>query len=337
MPIYLVDGNEILSCYDLSGDSLVNAFDISGNEIFSGRYSINNVVSYFRQDTLSTCEQINALSDDWQSFIFITDTHGNGNKQHSQAIALYLLDNSPVFMIVLGGDYSIGNWSKSEYTTYMKPYVDSGIIDKIYAIFGNHETKGGGTAEAKACIYNDFLADKNWLSGNLQDNYYYFDDSENKTRFMFLNTSDGDNQYHMSADQIAWIEQNVILPSSEWSLVVIGHVPLNTMGVPTYSNESNGSSITNAIKNCNGNIVGYICGHQHIDALYHDGNFEHVMLYCDKLENIDYYSGYSVTDRQAGTIQEQAVSVISFNTTTKQVVIRRVGVRSPNQALAYSY
>jgi hypothetical protein len=77
-----------------------------------------------------------------------------------------------------------------------------------------------------------------------------------------------------------------VLPSSEWSLVVIGHVNLAVMGGVTYSNESNGSNVISAINSCNGSIVGYICGHQHVDITEEIGCFQHTTLICDKFENI---------------------------------------------------
>lgn len=339
MAIYSIDGTSINIAHAIDGTEIASAYDVNGTEIFSDsseKYSIDNVVSYFKTDTLAVASALNELSSDWQSFVFITDQHGSGNKNHSQAIGLYLLDNTPVSMIVLGGDYSLNTWSETEYDAYMLPFVNSNMIDKIYAIMGNHEVIGGHTSDAKQCIYNDFLADKTNIIGVPAENYYYFDKRAKKTRYMFLNTSDAGSQTTMTASQIAWIEENVILPSSEWSLVVFGHVSLNNMGGITNSNESNGSSIISAIKNCNGTIVGYICGHQHIDLIYNDGDMYHTTLYCDKFENTTWYADYSITDRVAGTIDEQAVSVISINTTTKDVVIRRIGV-GKNKTMSYSY
>lgn len=337
MSVYSIDGNQLSSAYGLSGSLLADAYDVNGTSVIdSQKYSIENVQSYFRQDVLSVASEINSLSDAWQSFVFITDTHGNGNKQHSQAIGLYMLDNTSVSMIVLGGDYSVSSWDKTQYDTYMLPYLSSGLSNNIYAIFGNHETYGGGTAEAKASIYNDFLKDKQNIIGVPAENYYYFDNAAHKTRYMFLNTSDGSSQYVMSSAQLSWIATNALLPSSDWSLVVIGHVNLAVMGGVTYSNESNGTDVINAISNCNGSIVGYICGHQHVDITEEIGGFQHTTLICDKFENSNYYDGISVTDRKAGTTSEQAVSVISINTKTKQVVIRRIGA-GRNKTMSYSY
>lgn len=298
------------------------------------KYSINNVASYLRSETQSVASSINALSDDWDSFVFITDTHGNANQQHSQAIGMYLLDNTDIKMIVLGGDYSENAWSKTEYDTYMSPFVNSEFKDSIYAIMGNHEH--GGMAEAKQSIYNDFLKSKSWLKGSPANNYYYFDDTDTKTRYLFLNTSDGSGMYVMSSTQINWIRNAVKLPSTAWSLLVIGHVNLAVFGNVTTDNETNGADIISAINTCNGTIIGYLCGHQHIDMTSKIGNFQHTTLLCDKLENIDYYPGISVTDRVSGTASEQAVSVVSINRSTKNVVIRRVGA-GRNRTISYSY
>ena len=335
--MYDIDGNTIESAYSVSGDVLGDAYDIDGNKL--GKYDISNVASYFQTETLSVASDINALSDDWQSFVFITDPHGNGNKNHSQAIGLYLLDNTKASMIVLGGDYSVGYWSSAtEYSNYVSAFLNSGLVNNIYAIYGNHERPSSDsvTTSAKQYIYNDFLKDKNNITGVLTDNYYYFDDTQKKMRYMFLNTSDGSDQYTMSSGQLEWIAENVVMPSSEWSLVVIGHVNLVKMANVTTANQTNGSSIVSAIENCNGTIVGYFCGHQHIDYTEKIGNFQYTTMLCDKFENTNYYNGISVTDRVSGTDSEQAVSVISINTSTKNVVVRRIGA-GRQRTMSYSY
>lgn len=338
MSIYNKNGTVILAAYNKTGNLLAQAFDKNGDSVFPdtpGKYGIDNVVEYFRTDTLSVASEIDSLSDDWTNFVFVTDTHGSANKQHSQAIALYLLDNTNAEMIVLNGDYSASDWSKTQYDAYMKPFLDSGLSGKIYATMGNHETYGGGTAEAKQSIYNDFLADKTNIIGSPQDIYYYFDDSQNKIRYMFINTSEG-GETSMTATHRTWIANNVVLPASDWSLLVIGHVNLLKMANVTYMNESNGAAIVTAIENCNGTIIGYLCGHQHIDYSEKLGNFQHTTITCDRFENSNYYDGISITNRVAGTNTEQSVSVVSINPKTRNVVIRRVGA-GRNMPISYLY
>lgn len=348
MSIYSKNGAELNACYSVSGEALDKAYNVHGVEIFSAvppapeRYSINNVVSYFRDRTLAVSEELNGLSSDWQSFVFITDPHGNGNKKHSQAIALYLLDNTPAKFIVLNGDYFGYAFTESEYTSYMNKFLTSGLMDNIYALVGNHEGGVGGSSTwntfapstMRQRIYNDFLQDKENLMGSVENIYFYFDDSEKKIRYMFINTTDEDF-LSVGATQLSWIGQNVILPDSTWSLLVIGHVPISAMGLGFWQPNSVRAVKTSMLQS-NGSIIGYLCGHEHCDYLYNNGSFEEVTIICDKFENIDYYPGVSVTDRVAGTVTEQAVSVVSINTNTKQVVIRRIGA-GRNQTMSYSY
>lgn len=347
MSIYNVSGSALSACYDDSGDGLAVAYDINGTQVFSSGYSINNVVSYYREPTLDVCDDVNELSDDWQTFVHITDPHGSGDNQHSQAIAMYVLDNTPANFLVLGGDYVNWYWEKSQWDTYVAPFIENGFDDRVLAVLGNHELiynidgiVTGDGAEAKQAIYDDFLKDKSYLIGNTARTYYYFDDTIRKIRYMFINTSDvpdgsTSGAIGMTDAQLAWIAEYVVMPDSSWSLLVIGHVTLNTMGGITYSNIDRGIASTIA-QNCNGSIIGYICGHQHIDLLYNDGNMEHATLMCDLFSNTNYYDGISVTDRVAGTVSEQAVSVISFNTKTKDVVIRRIGA-GRQSTFSYNY
>ena len=286
--------------------------------------SISDVTSYFQSRVQTVTGLINGQSNDWENIIFITDPHGSGNKQHSQMIATYLMSNANVSMLVLGGDYSNGDWVKTEYQTYTNPLLTNGYKGATYALFGNHERRGGKTQEATDLIYNDFLADKEWLYGSPSDIYYYFDDSARQVRYLFLNTSDGNAEYTMGDNQINFIKQAVLIPST-WSLMVFGHVTLAQMGGVTTSNVTNGTAVINAIKECTGNIIGYFCGHQHIDLSEKISGFQHTTLICDKLDNTNWYPGISLTDRAEGTITEQAVSVISYNLRQRKVYIRRIG------------
>jgi len=339
MSIYNINGNPVSILYGADGRSIENAYDIEGVEVFSAKYKIGNVASYFRESTLSVSAELNALSDEWHSFIFITDPHGYGNKNHSQAIGLYLLDNAPVDFLALGGDYFAGAYSEDEYNSYMAQLLNSKKMGNIYAILGNHDA-GWQSFDPQQCeqaIYDDFLKDKLNVHGNLTENYYYYDDVDSKVRYMFINTS-CTAIYKVGDTQISWITQNVVLPDSTWSLWVIGHVPLNRLGglLSVSEPENDGGAVVSAILNCNGSIIGYLCGHEHIDYQYYDGDLYHTTLQCDRFENRNYYDGISVIDRVAGTVSEQAVTVVSFNTKTRNVVFRRIGC-TRNAVLNYSY
>ena len=343
MSIYNVSGNELSACYALDGTPLQKAYNINGVEIFSAEsgYSENNMVSYFRAPTKAVCEEVNALSSDWETIIHITDTHGNANRQHSQAIGMYVLDHTPAKFIVLGGDYIAGfdiSANETEYRTYMTPFLNSGMMSKIFAIMGNHEVGQAGIENGhydaiSEILYNDFVAGKTGLHGDLENNNYYLDDAEKKIRYVFLNTSDH-AAIGVTSDQLSWLDQTVVLPDSTWALWCIGHVRISNMGGEVFSGGR--TAVKDRLLNCNGSVIGYLCGHEHCDYLYHNGTFEEITMQGDLFSNTDYYPGISVTDRVSGTVTEQAVSVISFNTKTRQVVIRRIGA-GRQSSYSYSY
>lgn len=328
MSVYSKQGSIIDTVYDSGSQAASQVYDANGHKLI---YPISNVVSYYRDATQAVEAEISALSDDWENIVFLTDPHGNGNKQHSQNIALYLISNAKIKMLVLGGDYSNGYWSKTEYDTYMAGLLAYGDTSKIYALMGNHEVAGESTAvvESKACIYDDFL-DTKTLNGSPENTYYYIDNPKRKVRWLFINTSDSGSSFSMSQTEITWIAQSVALPDSTWQLVVFGHVTLAQIAGVTTQNETNGSSVISAINNCNGTVVGYFCGHQHIDYCEKIGSLQHMTMLCDKFENVNYYDGISVTNRVADTITEQAVSVLSFNFKQRRVVLRRIGAGWPS-------
>lgn len=343
MAIYNKSGLVLDAAYDLDGASLDTAYEVDGTEIPLSGYPISNIVSYYQQPTLAAKSELDALSDDWVNVIFITDTHTPNDEQHSQAIALYLLANSKIDKLIFGGDYVNNLWVRSEYTTYFSPILAYEDQSKIYALMGNHETYGTDyeapytsvSEEAKAYIYRDFLQSKS-LSGNPQEVYYYVDDSARKIRYLFLNTSDQSN-VQVSSTQRAWITQSVVLPDTDWSLIVFGHVTLYAMAGVTEMNVTNAEPIIEAIAGTNGNLVGYFCGHQHCDIMETYGGFHHSTYLCDRFENNPYYSpDVSYATRTKGTVSEQAVTIISVNTKTRQVVARRIGAEMM-ATMSYSY
>lgn len=336
MALYDYQGEFISVVYDVDGEQLQAAYNVDG-EIASGEaYSIENVASYYRTTVQEIAEDIKELGNEWQSFVFITDPHSSDNQQHSQDIALYMLLNTPCDKIILNGDFCHMDFYTTEYNTYMdklKPYRD-----KVYATFGNHEAYSGGDGFATAYerVYLDWIYNKDEIqSTNKSRIYYYVDNVPKKTRYVFINTSDGGNQT-VPSTQLSWLENVLTFDDPTWTAVVIGHVNIDDLGGMTTLNCGNGDDVKEVIARCNGNLAGYICGHQHIDDTRSVGDFQHTTLMCDMLDSRNTYNGYSLTDRQSGTVSEQAVSIISINTTTKDVVIRRIGA-GRNQTLSYNY
>ena len=304
-----------------------------------------SVVSYYKDLTSSMRSLIANRNDNWYNFIFVTDPHSNDNAMHSQDIALYLLRNTPnISMMVLNGDYCRDGWDDGYYNQYMTPYLNCEVKSKIYATVGNHDF---GHVNR---IMTDFLAGKNVKTNNINNGYYYFDDTSRKLRVMFLNTSD-DTWLSVGSTQLEWIRTNVQLPGTDWKLIVIGHVNLDPLDLDTLHPSdpwsmslSNGEAVKETIATCNGTIVGYFSGHQHLDRsddiTSGQRTFRQTMLLCDRLEDGSTYYGSEYSyERQPATTTEQAISVISvkFKGDDPQVVVSRIGARSGSATTVVSY
>lgn len=328
MPVYNTDGIDVNYAYNAMGMSLSQVYSLSGQEIIIGdipEYGIENVESYFRSKTLSVAEALDNLSSDWQSFIFVTDSH-QSNYWHSAPIAMYLLANANVKQFFHGGDCIGGAWSDADYLRYFTPMITNGFTRMIYPVVGNHELilVGDYTYESLSLIYDTFLSGKN-LHGHPDKYYYYFDNVPQKTRYLFINTSDTAAN-RVTSEQIGWLSEAVYLPSNTWNLVVIGHIDIDPTNMTGEWKSWNAQAVMTVISGSNGHIVGYFCGHEHIDQLrLVNSKFFQCICLCDVFENSNYFNVDNYPVRTAGTNTEQVVTVVSFNTTTGEVVTRRIG------------
>lgn len=337
-------------------------------------YPLENVYLPYQDRVQAVVASLNALdneSNQWSHFIFITDPHSNGthsykpNLFHSPGIAMYIAAHSNAKKIILGGDYCEGHWGENKYDYYMNFFKEAGFADYVYPVSGNHErmlpkvlTKdtsypdsGFVAAQSRARICNDFLLSKSNIVGNIQEGYYYIDDSSKKIRYLFINTSDTAKQA-MSDNQLRWIRSvATVKPGNDWVLVVFGHANIIPMplkkehsGDPqkwtSYVEEKNGADIEQALRNWSGYIAAYFCGHQHIDSHRNNANFHHFTFYCDRFSTPEEDAEAAAKDpnsvkeylltrppkRERNTETDSCVTVVSIQLGgTRDVIIRRVG------------
>lgn len=346
-------------------------------------FPIENVKECFRERVLAVAEELNrfeGVSEKITHFIFITDMHEDATRKYSstsnynasQAIAMYLVANTSADKIILGGDYCVDEWCEEDYKGYVTPFIENGFADYVYPVSGNHERmlgkyfskeqnnfpdSGFAGAQARAAICNDFLLSKTNIVGNIEEGYYYLDDTFRKMRFLFINTSD-QSKYSMSDNQLRWLGKKALVPpnnSKLWTLVVFGHVNILpavlTDGTTTNSvEEKNGSKIEEVLATWPGNIAGYFCGHQHLDSIYKSArDINHVVSYCDKFRapsSDEYYKTNKPTIRQANNYTSQAVTVVSINPDGYGVTVRRIGAGAnrlerkdtdKSQSMSYQY
>lgn len=334
--IFDINGNEKNQVFGLLGESLTQAYDIYGNELIEeSDYSIDNVISYYQQPTLDMVEVINAQSSDTVSFVVITDSHGSVNRQHSQAIATYLVKHSKANKLFHLGDVSGNNWSETEYKTYFTPLVEN-CLSRMYFTLGNHEWFGDVTHASHTVIYNDILSSKKNLHGNPERFYYYFDDASNKIRYVVINTSEN-SANSFSTTQATWLSESLVLPSNDWKAIVLGHIDIMPNDPITSKWESNQARrITDAIKSTQNTVIGYFCGHEHFDRIVKiEDSFYQINMLNDSCSQDTSFTEITNPTRKANTVSEQSVSIVSINLTTGDVVIRKIGASNGN--MEYNY
>ena len=293
----------------------------------------DDLVSYYRDPVYNVIGELDEQGDDYTSFIILTDTHGLSNQQHSQAIVRFLLDHSKADKCFWMGEYSSGSFDVRQFKGFAKGLLPNS--KNIYTTIGNHDRSPYTDYQPNqlAVAYQLFLKDKeenSVICGNPEDFYYYFDEQDSKIRYLVLNTcNDRTNEFDMTDDEIKWLKKTAVkLPGADWKLVVFGHLPIEAEA--SYEHTSvRSDEIIAALSGCNGTVVGYYCGHRHKD-LYGlvEEKFYQVVFNCDKNRN---------TSRLSGTVNEQAVSIVSLNTKTGDVKLRRIGFSGKNRLKSYNY
>ena len=277
------------------------------------KLSNNMIKNYHKKSVYDTEQYLKQLNSNWTSFIVVTDIHGQRNENHSQEIVRYLLTNVPNLNCFLLGDFG----SDTEFKSYIEPLKNK---KNIYTTVGNHDM-----STDTSVIYNTLLKNKKNLKGSPKKFYYYFDDTDKKLRYLIINTCNSDKSSNQMNDtELEWLQKEGLkLPNSKWNVIVLGHHDIDIKANLPYTNKS-AEQIAKYISQCNGNVVGYFCGHEHLDN--------------QSLVNKKFYQTIFNSDclnvnqkwRKTNTINDQSITVVSVNTKTGHVVFHRIGTPIKN-------
>ena len=341
------------------------------------QFSDYSLQTYFKQPAYDAVTYINQFGPEWSSFVCVADTHGRLNQGHSQSIMRYVLENSKAEMGFWLGDTIAERWTgytKEQYLESAEEYLCNS--NQIYMVYGNHDRKDtvlSGSAGLNMDMFGDFLCDKyeavknsyhlafgnigpdgnvnekidNLILDWLMQYFYFIDDFNSHTRYMVINTSQ-EGKFTLNDSQLEWIQYCVHfgVGYENWNLVVFGHIDIDNNPTLIDRDDENIAQIRNAIGSSNGRIVGYFCGHQHIDhfsfipsSITMGQRIPQMMFACDKntygegqYPEFDY-----PVNRDAGTVNEQAVTIVSFNRNNGRVLLRRIGAVTPNMTTEYNY
>lgn len=291
--------NKVINIPSVTGDVSITVSAVTNPDTIT----LTDVDSSLQEATSNAVESANEADAQCIQFVILTDTHGAANGQKSQNAVRYLLKNSRANKLFWLGDISETNWSSSEYQTFRAPLLN--CAEKVYPTIGNHEWFANNAWSNLTEIYTDFLEDKgDALVGNPEHFYFYFDDEPSKTRYIFINTSDGSTEA-VTNTQLTWLQTAVQLPSSAWGIVVFSHYSFDNSANHEYSSKS--IQIRDILLSTNGEIISHFCGHSHAD-----------------IQTVLDYSFYEqIIDNDSEPLQ--SISVVNINRSTGSVYITRIG------------
>lgn len=254
-------------------------------------------------------------------FVFITDTHLNGNKRNSAKLIQQTIINTPIDLIIFGGDVVGAYGTKAEIIGQWQYHEDMYNMTKSYGKLintrGNHDFTNrhssadtlGYTYSQTDCaklIYSNMTTDIVRPANNDSACYYYHDDLANNIRYIVLESTDrtksGDvywgNIDGIGKTQLDWVANTAIKSTpSGYGIIFIAHIPieLGTNGNRKFYSDL--SKIVGAVnKKDSGNIglieydfskldnvkaLMFVSGHYHHDMQTFKDGILHVLTACD--------------------------------------------------------
>ena len=289
------------------------------------------------------------------AFLWYTDAHWGHNAAISPKLLKYLQKNTAMNKVSFGGDiandYEYPDTGKTpdDWMAVMRQWRSA-----VRGIAAHHSVKGNHDADGTIA----YLADSSHLYGFLMapeetpdvvrsgDFYYYIDDCNEQTRYLYLNTSfcttlsatgeEGQGEFVVDALSTTPAGWHVVAISHIWFLYADTSTP--TVGsVPTYcqkllalfdayNNRKNGAVTLNSTSvaydftNAAGNVEFCVGGHTHVDHDFtSDGGIPVILTQTDSFHT------RGTDTAVAGTATEASVSGIVADYDAHTIHVIRVG------------
>ena len=282
----------------------------------------------------------NALNGD--SFIFITDMHWKYNQKHSPAIIKYLCRYLNINHLFNGGDTHDGlnTWFNDGHEKYHSmierplKLLRESFDGNIFNVVGNHEyfTYSDDTDIFYALQKNT----KNVVWGNRERQYYYYDNTDSKIRYIVLNSYsyNGSSAYIESPGfeeaQRWWFSNTALDMPTGYIAIVFAHAFYKFDDITALTSVTALSDdIISIIDISKDKIACLIQGHTHTDRIVHTPQgVPCVMTTCDK--NVTSDEGTRLDYRITYTNQEQAFDVVCVDRNNRKLSFVRIGGNAKN-------
>lgn len=270
-----------------------------------------------------------AIGNHGDMFVFCTDQHFPTNDGHSPDLVDYVLRNSSVNTVIMGGDLIQGsNVSKQTGLNSLVDARNKYRTSNPRYLRGNHDSNteiSGRTPELAFTEDEVYAVLMKPVESEIKADgqmYYYFDNLEQKIRYICLDTGHPDT--HVIEDaQITWMQDRISELQSGWTVVVITH---QFFGTPP-TKDGNGDKIEAGLDaiydEVDAVIACVIAGHSHRDAYTTSAKgYPIIVTTCD-LRGGEASSG----TRTKGTTTEQAFDVFHIDTDpeNRKIYATRIG------------
>lgn len=295
------------------------------------------IPDYWQEHMNAKVAEINALNEELGSkadtFVFLPDTHFPNNSGNSTALVRYILENTSVKKVFLGGDIIEGNQGNAVDMELLRSLRNEYSGIQIFPVRGNHDAHTSDITDNQ--FWDTFHGNCMPYCKMTDKMYYYYDNEVQKIRYIFADSVWGYGKYagtayQTSEEQVKWIQDRITELAADWTALVVKHHvwDWNTLGTLNVE----GTIIKNALDaiydTAACKIAGVYAGHAHNDHLMTTD--KGYIIVTTKGDNIQ-ISGW-----KSGGLKEQCFDVVSFNPTTKTFKTIRIGTNGVNREFSYT-
>lgn len=308
---------------------------VSCDELPEG-VDISDIPDYYKHylddRTKAINDAIAECTGDCETFFWITDMHWEPdlNARKSPLLIKYHASKTGINKILNGGDTGNSQVICENAITQLRNAIGS---NRVYTITGNHEINDASRYERPFMRVADELRGHNTdiVYGDGDRSYFYFDNTENKIRYIGLSSFglyiDDEYESCYTAEQLDWFKNTALNVEQGWTIVIFTHALYNVKCATDkmYVAPSGANDFINAIDNYKGNgtIACVLIGHTHRDRIHiGDTGVPYIISACDR--NASYHGDINV-DRTPGTIREQHFEAVVIDKDAKKVKLLSIG------------
>lgn len=283
-------------------------------------------------------ERICAAGNDGDSFAIVTDTHWGKNAKNSPTLVRHIAQATPINRLMMLGDYYITQPTRAralkELNTVLGAFKGLGM--DLYIIPGNHDynhgTQAGYPIFTESEIYGQIMTGQYSVTADGETCSFWADNPTQKVRYFFT-TCMHDSSYNKASYH--WVLGQMRDVPDGYSIIIFTHTGLNGTGSWSHEYAQYLTGALLAIRNhssftfdgvpydysaVNATPIAVISGHQHRDEIFADHNIACIQIDTDAYQYTS--DGYN---REAGTIGEQVVDMVTANLALKTLFFTRVG------------